>query len=286
MRAAPDFSTRTDLLAMSLLANLFSSSIGRKFLMAVSGLILTGFAFGHLVGNLQIFGHPDQINGYAHFLQGLGPALWLVRLVLLAAAVVHVWAAIALTLENKAARGPQSYGVHKWLAAGLASRTMRVSGLVVLAFVVYHILHFTVGLAGTDYYKGNIPHVALSHDVREFGLPLAAKGAEVHDVYSMIFIGFANPLVSGFYILATALLAVHLWHGADSMFQTLGLRSNKWSETLRKAVAGLAVLYLLGNLAIPGAILAKVAKPAAGTYAAQHLGYAAAPADHAAHASR
>lgn len=262
---------------MSLLANLFTSSIGRKFLMAVSGLILTGFAFGHLVGNLQIFGHPDQINGYAHFLQGLGPALWLVRLVLLAAVAIHVWAAIALTLENRAARGPQGYGVHKWLSAGLASRTMRISGLVVLAFVVYHILHFTVGLAGTDYYKGTLAPVTLAHDVREFGLPLASKGAEVHDVYSMIFIGFAHPLVALFYILATALLAVHLWHGADSMFQTLGLRSNKWSAGLRKVVALLALGYLAGNLAIPGAILTKIAKPAPGTYAAQHLGYAAAP---------
>ena len=251
--------------------------------MAITGLILTGFAFGHLAGNLQIFGHPDQINGYAHFLQGLGPALWLVRLVLLAAVVIHIWAAVALTLENKSARGPSNYGVHQWLAATVASRTMRVTGLVVLVFVVYHILHFTVGLAGTDYYKGNIASVVLSHDVREFGVPLAAKGAEVHDVYSMIFIGFANPLVSGFYILATGLLAMHLWHGADSMFQTVGLRSNKWSCCLRKAVGALSLLYFLGNLAIPGAILAKIAKPAAGTYAAQHLGYAAAPSAPAAH---
>lgn len=256
---------------MSLLANLFSSSIGRKFLMALSGLILTGFAFGHLFGNLQIFGHPDQINGYAHFLQGLGPALWLVRLVLLAAVCVHVWAAIALTLESKAARGPANYGVHKWLAAGIASRTMRISGLVVLAFVVYHLLHFTVGLVGTEYYKSGLPVWTLAHDVREFGIPLAAKGAEVHDVYSMIFIGFSKPLVAGFYILATGLLALHLWHGADSMFQTLGLRSNKWSCSLRKAVAAVAFVYFLGNLAIPGAILAGIAKPHAGTPAANAL---------------
>lgn len=268
---------------MSLLANLFRSSIGRKFLMAITGLILTGFAFGHLLGNLQIFGHPDQINGYAHFLQGLGPALWLVRLVLLAAAGIHVWAAIALTLESKAARGSEPYGVHKWLEATIASRTMRVTGLVVLAFIVYHVLHFTVGLAGSDYFKGNLHHVTLANDVREFGFPLAAKGAEVHDVYSMIFIGFSHPLVSLFYILATGLLAVHLWHGADSLFQTLGLRSNKWSCCLRKVVGLLALVYFLGNLAIPGAILAGVAKPAPGTYAAQHLGSSAAPAAEAAH---
>ncbi len=267
---------------MSLLANLFSSSIGRKFLMAITGLILTGFAFGHLLGNLQIFGHPDQINGYAHFLQGLGPALWLVRLVLLAAVVIHVWAAVALTLESKSARGPEKYGVHKWLTATLASRTMRITGLVVLAFVVYHILHFTVGLAGTDYYKGNIPAVTLSQDVREFGFPLAARGTEAEDVYSMIFIGFSSPVVSLFYILATALLAIHLWHGADSMFQTIGLRSNKWSASLRKVVGLLALAYFAGNLAIPGAILTGLAKPAPGTYAAQHLATTPAPATQAA----
>jgi succinate dehydrogenase / fumarate reductase cytochrome b subunit len=143
---------------MSLLANLFRSSIGRKFLMAASGLVLTGFAVGHLVGNLQIFSHPDKINGYAHFLQSLGPALWIVRLALLAAVGIHIWAAVALTLESKAARGPEKYGVHKWLAATWASRTMRLSGLVVAAFVVYHILHFTVGVFGSEYYKNGMEY--------------------------------------------------------------------------------------------------------------------------------
>ncbi len=253
---------------MSLLANLFSSSIGRKFLMAVSGLILTGFAVGHLVGNLQVFSHPDKINGYAHFLQSLGPALWVVRLVLLAAVGVHVWAAIALTLESKVARGPEKYGVHKWLAATWASRTMRVSGLIVLAFIVYHILHFTVGLVGTEYYKSGLPEYTMRDSFAILGFPVVNAGAHVHDVYSMIFIGFGHPLVSGFYILATGLLAIHLWHGAESMFQTFGLRNLNWSARLRAVAGVFALLYFLGNLAIPGAILAGVAKPAAGTAAA------------------
>ena len=92
---------------MSLLGNLFRSSIGRKFLMAITGFVLLGFVTGHLVGNLQIFGNPDRINGYAHFLQSLGPILWLVRLTLLACAAIHVWAAVTLTLESRAARGPE-----------------------------------------------------------------------------------------------------------------------------------------------------------------------------------
>jgi succinate dehydrogenase / fumarate reductase cytochrome b subunit len=253
---------------MNLFANLFTSSIGRKFLMAITGLILTSFAFGHLVGNLQIFGEPDRINGYAHFLQSLGPVLWLVRLALLAAVGIHIWAAVVLTLESKCARGPKDYGVHRWLEAAWASRYMRMSGLVVLVFIVYHILHFTVGLAGNEYYKGTLEAVVLSHDVREFGFPLATKGTEVHDVYSMIFIGFSHPLVAGFYILATGLLAVHLLHGMESLFQTLGLRNAKWSSYLRKAVAGLCVLYFLGNLAIPGSIATGLVKPAPGTHAA------------------
>ena len=256
---------------MNLFANLFTSSIGRKFLMALTGLLLTGFAFGHLAGNLQIFGEPDRINGYAHFLHSLGPVLWLVRLALLAAAGIHIWAAVVLTLESKSGRGPKDYGVHRWLEAAWASRYMRLSGLVVLAFIVYHILHFTVGMVGTDYYKGSLDAVVLSTDVREFGFPLAAKGTPVHDVYSMIFIGFSHPLVAGFYILATGLLAVHLLHGMESLFQTLGLRNAKWSCCLRKAVAALCLLYFLGNLSIPGAIATGLLKPASGTVAATVL---------------
>ncbi len=256
---------------MSILANLFRSSIGRKFLMAVSGLILTGFAFGHLVGNLQIFGHPDQINGYAHFLQALGPALWIVRLVLLGAAVIHVWAAIALALESKAARGSQKYGVHQWLEATVASRYMRVTGLVVLAFIIYHLLHFTIGVAQASTFKGALPEWTLTHDVREFGIPLAEKDHAVHDVYSMVFLGFASPLVSLFYIIATGLLAMHLWHGVESMFQTIGWRNGTWACCLRKAVGALALIYFLGNLAIPGAILTGIVKPHADTTAAEVL---------------
>jgi len=139
--------------AMNLFRNLFSSSIGRKFLMAITGLVLIGFVTGHLVGNLQIFLPPDQINGYAHFLQGIGPLLWGIRLFLLACFAIHVWAAVALTLESRAARGPEAYGVKKWLKASVASRYMRLSGAVVLAFVIYHLAHFTIGIAGTETFK-------------------------------------------------------------------------------------------------------------------------------------
>jgi len=256
---------------MSLIGNLFTSSIGRKFLMALSGLILLVFVTGHLLGNLQIFGSPDRINGYAHFLQSLGPLLWLVRLVLLAAVAVHIWAAVALTLENRRARGPDGYEVRKVIQATLASRTMRWTGAVVLAFIVYHIAQFTLGVASHDTFKGVLPAWTMQADASEFGLPLAFKGTQVADVYSMVFLGFANPLVSLFYIIATSLLAFHLLHGIEAMFQTIGWRNHAWSRGLRRFAAIFCLLYFLGNLLIPGAIVTGLLQPAAGTYAAQTL---------------
>jgi succinate dehydrogenase / fumarate reductase cytochrome b subunit len=253
---------------MSLIGHLFTSSIGRKFLMAVSGLILVGFVIGHLVGNLQVFGAPDQINGYAHFLHSLGPVLWAARLGLLVAVGVHIWAAVVLTLESRKARGAKDYGVKGYIQASVASRYMRLTGLVVLAFIVYHIAHFTLGSTNSENYKGNLPRVTLAEDVREFGFPLAAKGTEVEDVYSMIFLSFANPWISSFYIVAVGLLSFHLLHGFDSMFQTMGLRNYRWSGALRGFTALFCLAYFIGNLAIPGAILLGLNKPQAGTYAA------------------
>jgi len=263
---------------MNSIVNLFRSSIGRKFLMAITGLVLVGFATGHLVGNLQIFLHPDHINGYASFLQGLGPGLWLVRLVMLASTVIHVWAAVTLTIESRIARGPEQYGVKKWLSATIASRYMRMTGVVVAAFLVYHIAHFTVGAVQKSTFKSNLTEWTMTENARELGVPLANKGEVVHDVYSMVFLGFSNPWVSLFYIIAVGLLTVHVMHGADSMFQTFGLRNHKWGCCLRRIVMLFCVVYFLGNLAIPGAILAKLNKPYPGTAAAEKLGYSCCPA--------
>jgi len=256
---------------MNLVGLIFGSSIGRKILMAASGLVLVGFAAGHLVGNLQIFAQPDKINGYAHFLQSLGPALWLIRLFLLACVAVHVWAAVALVLENRAARGPEVYGVSKWLNAILASRYMKHTGVVVLAFLVYHLAHFTVGVAQAGTFKAALPEYVMKGEFHLFGLPIVAKGQAVHDVYSMVFLGFANPVVSLFYIVAVALLSLHLLHGVDSMFQTVGLRNHRWSCALLRVVALFCLAYFLGNLAIPGAILTGIVKPEAGTAAAKKI---------------
>lgn len=256
---------------MNLLGALFSSSVGRKFLMAVTGLILVGFVAGHLVGNLQVFSAPDRINGYAHFLQSLGPALWAVRLFLLACVGIHVWAAVVLSLENKQARGPESYGVSKWLQAVFASRYMKHTGLVILAFLIYHLAHFTVGSAQAGTFKTALPEYTMAGAYHILGFPVVAAGQSVHDVYSMVFLGFAHPVVSLFYIIAVGLLSLHLLHGVESMFQTFGLRNHRWGLCLRRVALIFSLVYFLGNLAIPGAILTGLAKPAAGTAAAAQL---------------
>ncbi len=246
--------------------NLFRSTIGRKFLMAVTGLILIGFVIGHLVGNLQVFSAPDKLNGYAHFLQSLGPLLWVARIGLLVAVAIHVWAATVLTLENHAARDV-SYSAKHTIRATLASRTMRWTGFVVLAFIVYHIAHFTIGAAGADTFKTALPDYTMTTEYHIAGFPVVAAGTVVHDVHSMVVYGFQNVAVSIFYIIAVGLLSFHLVHGTDSMFQTFGWRSSRWSPALRKVCVTFALLYFLGNLAIPGAVLIGKLQPHAGASA-------------------
>lgn len=239
---------------MSPLAKLFRSSIGRKFLMAVTGVILVGFVIGHLVGNLQIFEHPDKINGYAQFLHQTGGLIWATRLVLLASVVIHVWAATVLTLENKRARGA-AYGAGKrWIKASLASRYIRWTGYVVLAFILYHLAHFTFGVTNPDDFKAGHDYVMKS-DYSVAGFPVVAAGTQVDNVYLMVYRGFESAPVAIFYIIAVGLLSFHMLHGIDSLFQTIGWRSTTWANCLRKAVAVLCLLYFLGNLVIPGAIL-------------------------------
>jgi len=240
---------------MALTPHLFRSTIGRKFIMAVTGVVLIGFILGHLIGNLQVFESPDRINGYAHFLQSLGPALWAVRIILLVCVVLHIWAATVLALESRHARGDQPYRVKRWLQATLASRYMRWTGYVVLAFILYHLAQFTVGVAQPSAFKENLPPYAMTSDYHVLGITVVRAGTAVFDVRRMIILGFANPLVAGFYILAVGLLSFHLLHGADSLFQTLGWRNARWAGGLRVVVALLCAAYFLGNLAIPGAVL-------------------------------
>ncbi|HVU34539.1 MAG TPA: succinate dehydrogenase cytochrome b subunit [Opitutaceae bacterium] len=239
----------------------FCSSIGRKILMAVSGIILIAFIIGHLVGNLQIFQGPDHLNGYAVFLRQMGPTLWIARIVILASVVIHIWAATALTLENRAARGAEPYTVKHTIRATLASRTMRITGYVVLAFVLYHLAQFTWGWVQPDTFKENLHHYQMQADYRVAGLVAVHQGTDVENVYNMVVLGFSQPLIALFYIVAIGLLSFHLLHGFDSMFQTLGLRSTRWARGLRVVTILFCLGYFLGNLAIPGAVLLHRLKP-------------------------
>ncbi len=222
--------------------------------MAATGVVLIGFVIGHLVGNLQVFQHPDHLNGYAQFLHNLGPWLWVARIVLIVAVAVHIWAATMLSLENKQARGAQP-GVKLWIRASLASRAVRWTGYIVLAFLIYHLAHFTFGVAGKEHFKERLPGYLMTSDYRVAGFPVVKQGTEVLDVHSMVILGFQNPIVAVFYIIAVGLLSFHLLHGVDSLFQTFGLRSSRWSGALRKVAVVVCLAYFLGNLLIPGAVL-------------------------------
>jgi succinate dehydrogenase / fumarate reductase cytochrome b subunit len=224
---------------MTLLGSLFTSSIGKKFLMAVTGLVMFGFVTGHLLGNLQIFLPPEKINHYAHFLESLGSGLWLIRAFLLACLLVHVWAAIQLTLENRAAR-PEPYAVDFVNRATLASRVMGRTGLVVLAFVLYHLADFTLRVQHPEWGE---------HTFR------LTDGTMVRDVYNMMVEGFSRTGVSIFYIIAVGLLSYHLSHGLVSLVQTLGLKNEKWTRGLERFAAIYCWLYFLLNAAIPLSVL-------------------------------
>jgi succinate dehydrogenase / fumarate reductase cytochrome b subunit len=223
----------------------FTSSVGRKILMAATGLVLFGFVTGHLLGNLQIFLPPEKINAYGHMLESLGGLLWLIRGFLLLCVVVHIWLAIQLTIENRAAR-PQAYGVGHVNRATLASRVMARTGFVVLAFILFHLAHYTVRAGHPEW--------------SEHTFTLADRLTKVRDIHTMMVQGFSNTLVSAFYILAVGILSYHLSHGVVSMFQSLGLKNEKWTRCLERFAVLYCWLYFLLNAAIPLAVLGGVVK--------------------------
>jgi succinate dehydrogenase / fumarate reductase cytochrome b subunit len=165
---------------------------------------------------------------------------------------------------------------------------MRVTGLVVLAFIAYHLVHFTIGSCSSFFqggtYKAALGHYEMQHDFHFIGLLLVQKGEHVHNVYDMVVRGFQSPIVSGFYILATGLLAFHLWHGIESMCQTLGIKTNTWGKCLRSLARVYCLAYFLGSLAIPGSVLAGCLKPTtAGCSSCCDKPAATAPATNPAH---
>lgn len=216
---------------MKLYDRIFGSPVGAKMLMALSGLMLTGFVLAHLSGNLLLYAGQEKFNAYAHGLQSLGLLLWLARGGLLTVFVLHLYLAIKLTIENKAAR-PVPYAHEATIQATLASRYMVHTGLLMLAFVVYHLAHFT------------------------FKVTCAEMDALLPgDAYSMVVLGFSNPAVSGFYILAMAALATHLRHGVSSAFQSFGLYHGNLNMVTDKLGPLVAAIVFLGFSSIPVSVL-------------------------------
>ncbi len=212
-------------------------------IVAITGIVLMAFIVGHLLGNLQIFLGPDWVNGYAEHLRELGPLLWLVRIFLLVNVILHIYFTIRLAIENRRAR-PSAYVKKEPVKATFASRHMVMSGLIVLAFILYHLAHFTVRVAD--------PRFAL----------LKADPLNHYDVYSMMVFGFQNVIVSAFYIFAMFLLFLHLTHGASSFLQSLGLNDKKLTPKLARAARIFAWLIFLGYASIPVAVLLGLIKPA------------------------
>jgi succinate dehydrogenase / fumarate reductase cytochrome b subunit len=221
----------------------YCSSIGKKMIVALTGVLLMLFVIGHLLGNLQIFLGPRWVNDYAQHLRDLGPLLWAVRVTLLIAVFLHIYFTVILALENRRAR-PQGYRERDYIKASYASRHMVVSGVVVLVFVAFHLLHFT----GRRF---NAHFLMLRND------PL-----NHYDVYSMMVYGFQNVSVSAFYIIGLFLLTLHLTHGASSFFQSLGLNDEKLTPQLAFGARVFAWLLFIGYTVIPVAVLLGLIQPA------------------------
>jgi succinate dehydrogenase cytochrome b subunit len=217
---------------MTMVVALYRSSIGKKALMAVTGLIGYGFVIGHLIGNLQafpFFGGREALNAYSVFLRHTHGLLWVARFVLLSAVVLHIVAAYQLSVMSWRSR-PDGY--KRWAPTGsdYASRTMRWSGPILLLFIIYHLLHLTFGSVHPNFVEG--------------------------DVFANVVTGFSNPWVTGFYVVSMLALGLHLYHGIWSMFQTLGWNNPAVNRGLHQLALITTLIIVIGNISIPVAVLA------------------------------
>lgn len=218
---------------------ILNSSVGRKILMSVTGQLLIVFVLIHLIGNSTIFFGPNGINAYAEHLHSLPPLVWGFRLVLLLVVGVHIIYGVQLTLENKAAN-PGAYAVKKNLKATFASENMIWTGLAILAFIVYHLLHFTVRVT---------PDIVIGLD-----------SVNRPDVFNMIVTSFSNGLIALVYAAAMVMLFLHLSHGIQSFVQTMGWNNEKTLPALGTGGKVVAAFLMVAYISIPAVILTGILK--------------------------
>jgi succinate dehydrogenase / fumarate reductase cytochrome b subunit len=220
----------------------FDSSVGAKITVALTGLGLVTFTIFHMIGNLKVFQGPQAVNNYAYFLKhDLGILIWIARAGLLAIFVLHILLAIRLTMRSRAAR-PVPYAHAGRVQATISSRTMIWSGTVVGLFILFHLAHFTFGwIHGAELPSGE---TAGYLDLKD------AKDPLKHDVYSMVIAGFTTPWLCIIYIIAQGALFMHLLHGVQSSFQTLGLKNSRFRQAIRILGVAIATTILVGNVGI------------------------------------
>ena len=221
------------------LAVLWGTMVGKKVVMAVTGIVLVGFVIAHMLGNLKIFLGAQAIDTYAAFLRTMGEPLfpysvllWVVRIVLLTCVALHITAAVQLTRMSRAAR-PHGYDTKESIATTYAARTMRWSAVILVLFIVYHLLHLTGGVVG--FQPGQFRDLSVYHNVVA---------------------GFSVWYVSLFYIVAMACLCLHLDHGIWSLLQTLGWNNARTTSTLRTLSRAVALAVFVGFISVPVAVLA------------------------------
>jgi succinate dehydrogenase / fumarate reductase, cytochrome b subunit len=221
------------------LLGLYRSSLGKKYAMAISGVVLMVYVLAHMIGNLKLYLGPESINRYGEWLREVGePALpatallWAVRVVLVVAFAVHIHAAFALTLQNRRARPVRYRSRRDFVAANYASRTMRWSGVIVGLFVLFHLLDLTWGTANPGFVPG--------------------------DVYRNVVASFQRWPVAVVYVLANLALGVHLYHGAWSLFQSMGWAHRRFNPWRRWFAVAFAAVVVLGNVSFPVAVLTRI----------------------------
>lgn len=223
-----------------MISRALSSTVGKKIVMAITGVGLFAFVLQHMLGHLIMFGGSDAYNTYAENMQALGALKWVARAVLLGAVLAHIWAAVTLTRQNASAR-PQAYAENKNTGASLGSRTMAISGLILLGFIVYHLLQFTIGVTHPD----------------DFAL---VDHASRHDVYTGMVLAFERPWITIFYIVSMGLLCLHLSHGVASFFRSLGLMNGRYRKLEERFAMGSALLVFLCFSSVPVAIILGIIK--------------------------